>query len=94
VSRFTKSAGTLLALAGDELVMLPIAEPIDPVIYDLKTERYIPLQSILEILNILSSRVPRDVVNAILEKLPVIELGDYKRAVEHNAELCAKGFSK
>ena len=96
VPRFAKSAGTLLALAGDELVMLPIAElgPIDPVIYDSKTEHYIPLQSILEILNILSSGVSRDVVNAVLEKLPVIELGDYKRAVEHNAELCAKGFSK
>jgi ClpP class serine protease len=92
VPRFAKSAGTLLALAGDELVMLPIAElgPIDPVIYDSKTEHYIPLQSILEILNILSSGVSRDVVNAILEKLPVIELGDYKRAVEHNAELCAR----
>uniref|UniRef100_A0A7J2U5I1 Uncharacterized protein n=1 Tax=Ignisphaera aggregans TaxID=334771 RepID=A0A7J2U5I1_9CREN len=30
VSRFAKSAGTLLALAGDELVMLPIAGPNRP----------------------------------------------------------------
>jgi hypothetical protein len=93
VPRYAKSAATLLALAGDEIVMLPVAElgPVDPVIYDPRTERYVPLQSILEILNLLSrGEISRDVVNAILERLPVIELGDYKRAVEHNAELCAK----
>ncbi len=93
VPRYAKSAATLLALAGDEVVMLPVAElgPVDPVIYDPRTGRYVPLQSILEILNLLSrGEISRDVVNAILERLPVIELGDYKRAVEHNAELCAK----
>jgi ClpP class serine protease len=93
VPRYVKSAGTLLALAGDEVVMLPIAElgPIDPVIYDSKTGRYIPLQSILEILDLLSRKdISKEVINAILERVPVIELGDYKRAVEHNAELCMK----
>lgn len=93
VPRYVESAGTLLALAGDEVVMLHIAElgPIDPVIYDSKTGRYIPLQSILEILDLLSRKdISKEVINAILERVPVIELGDYKRAVEHNAELCMK----
>jgi len=93
VPRYAKSAATLLALAGDEVIMLPVAElgPVDPVIYDHRTGRYVPLQSILEILNLLSrGEISKDVVNAILERLPVIELGDYKRAVEHNAELCAR----
>jgi len=36
IPRYAKSAATLLALAGDEVVLLPVAElgPVDPVIYD------------------------------------------------------------
>ena len=97
IPRYAKSAATILALAGDEIVMLPVAElgPVDPVIYDLNTKRYIPLQSILEILNLLSQRgLPGDLVKAILEKTPVLELGDYKRAVEHCAELCEKVLAR
>jgi len=93
VPRYAKSAATLLALAGDETILLPIAElgPIDPLIYDSRAERYLPLQSILEILNLLSrGDMPSSITNAILEKIPVMQLGDYKRAVEHNAEICAK----
>ena len=93
IPRYVKSAATLLALAGDEVVMSPIAElgPIDPVIYDSRVGRYIPLQSILEILNLISRKdITKEVINLILEKVPVIELGDYKRAVEHNVELCIK----
>jgi hypothetical protein len=91
VPRYAKSAGTLLALAGDELVMLPVAElgPIDPLLYDAKTGRYVPLQSILEMLDLLSGKT-RDLALAVLDRIPVIELGDYKRAVEHNVELCAR----
>lgn len=97
VPRYAKSAATLIALSGDEVVMLPVAElgPIDPVIYDRKSERYVPLQSILEILDILRHKeVSRDVVNAILDRIPVLELGDYKRAVEHNVDLCAKVLAR
>jgi hypothetical protein len=93
IPRYAKSAATLLALAGDEVVLLPVAElgPIDPVIYDSHTERYIPLQSILEILDLLSQKgLTSELAKAILERIPVVELGDYKRAVEHNAELCGR----
>jgi len=91
VPRYAKSAGTILALAGDELVMLPVAElgPIDPLLYDAKTGRYVPLQSILEMLDLLSGKT-RDLALAVLDRIPVIELGDYKRAVEHNIELCTR----
>jgi hypothetical protein len=91
VPLYAKSAGTILALAGDELVMLPVAElgPIDPLLYDAKTGRYVPLQSILEMLDLLSDKT-RDLALAVLDRIPVIELGDYKRAVEHNVELCAR----
>jgi hypothetical protein len=91
VPRYAKSAGTILALAGDELVMLPVAElgPIDPLLYDAKTGRYVPLQSILEMLDLLSGKT-RDLALAVLDRIPVIELGDYKRAVEHNVELCMR----
>jgi hypothetical protein len=93
IPRYAKSAATLLALAGDEVVLLPVAElgPIDPVIYDSRSDRYIPLQSILEILDLLSQKgLTSELVKAILERIPVVELGDYKRAVEHNAELCGR----
>lgn len=91
VPRYAKSAGTLLALAGDELVMLPVAElgPIDPLLYDAKTSRYVPLQSILEMLDLLSGKT-KDLALAVLDRIPVIELGYYKRAVEHNIELCTR----
>jgi ClpP class serine protease len=97
IPRYAKSAATLLALAGDEVVLLPVAElgPVDPVIYDSRGDRYIPLQSILEILDLLSQRgLTSELAKAILEKIPVVELGDYKRAVEHNAELCGRVLAK
>jgi len=93
VPRFAKSAAMMIACASDEIVMTPIAElgPIDPVLREPKTGRYIPLQSILELLTMLSSReLPKNLVAEMLNRLPIIELGDFKRAVEHNVELCAK----
>jgi len=97
VPRYAKSAATLLACCGDEIVMLPIAElgPIDPVLYDERSGKYVPLQSILELIDMLASReMPRDLVREILDKLPVIEFGDYKRAVDHNIELATKILEK
>jgi hypothetical protein len=97
IPRYAKSAATLLALAGDEVVLLPVAElgPVDPVIYDSRNERYIPLQSILEILDLLNQRgLTSELAKAILERIPVVELGDYKRAVEHYAELCGRVIAR
>jgi len=31
--------------------------------------------------------IPRDTINAILERIPVIKLNNYKRAIEHKAKL-------
>ncbi|MGB9816431.1 MAG: SDH family Clp fold serine proteinase [Desulfurococcaceae archaeon] len=97
IPRYAKSATTLLALAGDEVVLLPVAElgPVDPVIYDSHIDRYIPLQSILEILDLLSQKgLTSELAKAILERIPVVELGDYKMAVEHNAELCGRVLAR
>ena len=93
VPRFAKSAAMMIACSSDEIVMTPIAElgPIDPVLRESRTNRYIPLQSILELLTMLSGReLPRNLITEILNRLPIIELGDFKRAVEHNVELCAR----
>jgi len=97
VPRYAKSAATLIACAGDEIVMLPVAElgPIDPVLHDPKTDRYVPLQSILEVVDLLARKnVPREIVREFVDRLPVIELGDYARAVDHNIELAAKILAK
>ena len=58
IPRYAKSSATLIACASDEIVMLPPAElgPIDPVLYDPKTNKYIPLQSILEIIDIITKK--------------------------------------
>ncbi len=97
VPRYAKSAAALLACCGDEIAMLPIAElgPIDPVLYDERSGKYVPLQSILELIDMLASRdIPRDLAREILDKLPVIEFGDYKRTVDHNIELATKILEK
>ena len=97
IPRYAKSSATLIACASDEIVMLPPAElgPIDPVLYDPKTNKYIPLQSILEIIDIITKKnIPREALKEFIDRLPVIELGDYKRAVEHVTELATKLLTK
>ncbi len=96
VPRYAKSAATLLACGGDEIVMLPITElgPIDPVLYDERSDKYVPLQSILELIHMLGSKeIPKELAREILDRIPVIELGDYKRAVEHNIDLATRVLS-
>ncbi|MFP3316568.1 MAG: hypothetical protein RXN91_09530 [Caldivirga sp.] len=60
VPRFAKNAAVMIACASDEIVMVSIAElgPIDPVLREPGSGRYIPLQSILELISMLGGKEP------------------------------------
>lgn len=95
--QYAKIAATLLACNGDEIVTPLVAElgPIDPVLYNKKSKKYVPLQSILELIRMLGNKeIPRELAKEILDRLPVIELGDNKRAVEYNIELATRLLGK
>ncbi len=97
VPRWAKSAGTLLSCSGDEIVMTRIAElgPIDPMIHIEKIHRYVPVLSIIELFKILPQLgLPDKILKDIIDKLPLIEIGDYKRVLEHNIELTSKLLEK
>ena len=76
--------------------MTPIAElgPIDPVIYYDRARRFVPIQSIMEsfnrIIEALRSGLPDRVISELLDRLPIIEIGDYERALEHNRDLLVR----
>ncbi|OYT38524.1 MAG: hypothetical protein B6U89_05735 [Desulfurococcales archaeon ex4484_58] len=93
IPRWAKSAATILSCSGDEIVMTRIAElgPIDPVIYVEKVKRYVPALSIIELFKTLPHLgLPDNLLKDLLDKLPVMEIGDYQRILEHNIELTAK----
>jgi len=97
IPRFAKSAATILACSGDEIVMTRIAElgPIDPLIYMDSVKRYVPAQSVIELFKTLPNMgLPDTLLRELLSKLPVVEIGDHQRLVEHNIELTAKLLTK
>ncbi len=93
IPRWAKSAATMLACSGDEIVMTRIAElgPIDPIIYMSEARRYVPALSLIELFKTLPQLgLPEKYLENILDKLPLLEIGDYKRVLEHNIELTTK----
>ena len=97
VLRLAKSAASLIALSGDELVMTPVAElgPVDPVTYYARARRFVPIQSIIESFNrvletLRRGELPDKVVSELLDRLPIVEIGDYARALEHNIDLLVR----
>ncbi len=93
IPRWAKSAATILSCSGDEIILTRIAElgPIDPVIYVEKVKRYVPALSIIELFKTLPHLgLPENLLKDLLDKLPVMEIGDYQRLLEHNIELTAK----
>jgi len=97
VPRYAKSAATLLACSADEVVVGPASElgPIDPVIEVPETRRYVPVQSLIELIEMIGKgSMAKEVVEEILKRIPVIELGDYRRLTEHIEDLAGKLLSR
>jgi PHP family Zn ribbon phosphoesterase len=76
-----------LACSADELILSPVSEleAIDPVIEAPETRRYLPVQPLVELIEIIGKgALHTDVVKEILNRIPVTELGDYKRLTDPN----------
>jgi len=93
VPRFAKSAATLIVCAADEIIMLLPSElgPIEPVVESPETKRYVPVLSLLEFVELLGKmELSVETVKEMLGRIPVTELGDYRRLAEHTASLAEK----
>jgi len=98
VPRFAKSAATLIACAGDEVIMGPASElgPIDLIVERVVDGRRweMPVVSIMELLRMIRDGVFGDlalkVVELIDRHLPLVELGDYGRLAEYTESLAKK----
>ncbi len=108
VPRIAKSAGTLLSLCGDKIILTRISElgPIDP---QIRSERGVyvsaktmrdSLKQVLEIITELSSRKSqgskeniRRAVENLLHRIPVTEMGHYESLMRHVSKLAKELLS-
>jgi len=97
VPRFAKSAATLIACAGDEIIMGSASElgPIDLIVERTIDEKRweISAVSVMELLKMIKDGTFGDLALKVIElidkHLPLVELGDYGRLTEHT-EFLAK----
>ena len=94
VTRRAASAATLLTFSGDKIFMGPPSElsPIDPQI-EVSPYRFVSAATVKESALLFLREItkqpdlPKTTVEAFLEKLPIKELVDYDRLLEHVEEL-------
>lgn len=99
VPRYAKSAATLIACAGDEIIMGSASElgPIDLIVERIVDEKRweISAVSIMELLKMIkdgifgSGDLALKVIELVDKHLPLVEIGDYGRLTEHT-EFLAK----
>ena len=97
IPRMAKSAATLLACSGDEILMTRIAElgPIDPQIMT-PTGRWVSARtvrdSINELLEIVEQRrrLSSDRLSALFRELPLMEIGQFNRLIKYARNLLAE----
>jgi len=98
VPRFAKSAATIIACAGDELVMGPASElgPIDLIVEKtIENKRYyISVLSVMELIRMIREGIFGDATPKVLElidkQLAFTEFGDYGRLMEHTIDLASR----
>lgn len=97
IPRAANSAATLITFAGDEILMNLPSElgPIDPQI-EVMPGRFVSVRSLRESFELIFERIVRCsdiskvVVEAVVERLPLHELVDYERLLEHIEELAVE----
>jgi hypothetical protein len=90
VPRIAKSAATLIACAGDEVGMGPASE-LGPVDLTIEIEgKYVSVMSIMELVEMIKMGSFGDLGTKVLEKIPILELGDYSRLSRHTPRLLEK----
>jgi len=90
VPRIAKSAATLIACAGDEVGMGPASE-LGPVDLTIEIEgKYVSVMSIMELVEMIKIGSFGDLGTKVLEKIPILGLGDYSRLSRHTPKLLEK----
>lgn len=81
---YAKSAATLIALGGDNLVLCKGGElgPMDPQVLDFSTGHYVPVSSIKETVDFLEGLGDQVVKASLTEKIPTLMVGAYKASAE------------
>jgi hypothetical protein len=97
IPRYAKSAATLLACAGDSIIMGPPSElgPVELVI-KARNGTWISARSIIDTLRILSNRgISSDVIKEAvgLGQIPVAEIGDHTKSMEYITSVLEKVLS-
>jgi hypothetical protein len=90
VPRLATSAATLLTFSGNRILMCSASElgPIDPQI-EILPGRYVSARSLRETVELIidkiisKERIPKSTVEAFLERLPLLEVVDYERLLDH-----------
>jgi len=91
VPRLAKSAGTLLACAGDKIYATPITElgPVDPQVQLPSTGRYVSAKTIRDSLKQAietikeSGTLEEQIVKAVFSSIPIAEMGHYESLLNH-----------
>lgn len=94
VPRLAASAATLLTFSGNKILMFSPSElgPIDPQI-EVSPGRYVSARSLREavelIVNriVLAEKISKSTVEAFIERLPLLEVVDYQRLLNHTEML-------
>jgi hypothetical protein len=102
VPRFAKSAGTIIACAGDVIYATPITElgPVDPQVYLPSTGRYVSARTIrdslrqaIETLREAGATNPL-IVEKVFSSIPIAEMGDYESLLNHVKNLLKEVISR
>ena len=102
VPRLAKSAGTLLACAGDKIYATPITElgPVDPQIQLPSTGGYVSAKTIRDSLKqvietIEESKTSNEqILRAVFSSIPIAEMGHYKSLLNHVESLLEEILSR
>ena len=81
---YAKSAATLIAQGGDDLVLCKGGElgPTDPQVLDISTGYYVPVSSIKETVDFLEGLDDQVVKVSLTEKIPTLMVGAYKASAK------------
>jgi len=102
VPRLAKSAGTIIACAGDAIYATPITElgPVDPQVYLPSTGRYVSARTIrdslrqaIETLKEAGAANPM-IVEKVLSSIPIAEMGDFESLLNHVKNLLKEVLSR
>jgi hypothetical protein len=97
VPRVAASAATLLTFSGNKILTIPPSAlgPIDPQV-EISPQRFVSAKSLRDTLELFIGKIleqsnpAKSTVEAFLEKLPLTEVVDYERLLEHTEDLATE----